>query len=174
MRNAGPRSRKELRLRYCHACDCQFPDEDEVCLHCGARLYAAPSTPGVDDGEEDPSAGYVLLTVLDPFESRRLLDRLAEAGIRFAVLSDQSASARAALQGRRGATVGVNVFVPPEDKERASELQQQVLRESLPDLSPDFDASAAGADVCPACSSPLSGDAASCSECGLEFPDVEA
>jgi hypothetical protein len=161
-------------VRFCHACDCQFPDEDEVCLHCGARLHAAPSAPSAGGDDEDPSAGYVLLTVLDPFEAPRLLDRLAEAGIPFAVLSDQSAQARVALHGRRGATVGVNVFVPPEERERASELQQQVLRESLPDLSPDFDASAGGADVCPACSSPLSGDAASCSECGLEFPDVEA
>lgn len=160
-------------MRYCHACDCQFPDEDTVCLHCGARLHASPAVPGVVDDDADPSAGYVLLTVLDPFEARRLLDRLAEAGVPFAVLSDQSASARGALQGRRGATVGVNVFVPPEERERASEVQQQVLRESLPDLSPDFDAGAAGADACPACSTPLSRDAASCSECGLEFPDVE-
>jgi hypothetical protein len=147
-------------LRHCPACDAQFPDDQAACLHCGASLA------------EEPTEGLVLLASLDPFESRALLERLAEAQIPFAVLNDQEARLRAAGRGRPGSFAGVNVFVPLDAHPRASALHQRLVRESLPDLPEDFAPETGDPDACPACASPLAPDAQSCAECGLEFPDA--
>lgn len=147
-------------MRHCPACDAQFPDEHDACVHCGAPLG------------DDSAAGFVLLASLDPFESRQLLDRLAEAEVAFAVLNDRDARARSVGRGRPGSFAGVNVFVHPDQHARASALHQQMVRESLPDLPEDFAAEAMDPDSCPACASPLAEDASSCAECGLEFPDA--
>jgi hypothetical protein len=114
----------------------------------------------------------VLLASMDPFESRRLLDRLAEAGIPFAVVNDEAA--RRVSRGRAGGFAGVNILVPLDQHTAAGEIQQAVLRESLPGLAEDFEPPSDGAEVCPACATPLAGDAQRCEECGLEFPDVGA
>jgi hypothetical protein len=159
-------------MRYCHPCDCQFPDEQESCLHCGAPLHDEPRTATGEAGDADSIEGLVLLTSMDPFESRRLLDRLAEAGIRFAVVNDEAA--RRVSRRRTGGFAGVNILVTPDQHAAASEIQQRVLRESLPDLPEDFEPAPDGAESCPACSAPLAGDAQCCDECGLEFPDVNA
>lgn len=157
-------------MRYCHHCDAQFPDDEKRCLHCNAPLHDHRLSEASLDADAGSSEDVVLLASLDPFESRRLLDRLAEAGVDFTVLNDQEARARSSGRGRSYA--GVNVFVPVAEHARASALQQQMVRESLPDLPPDFEPDAAGSDVCPACSAPLAGDAQSCGECGLEFPEA--
>jgi len=149
-------------VRHCPACDAQFPDDQQACVHCGAAL------------DDDSTASFVLLTSLDPFESRRLLDRLAEAEIPFAVLNDHEARLRSAGRGRSGSFAGVNIFVHPDEHGRASALHQQLVRESLPDLPEDFVADATDPDACPACASPLAADAQCCAECGLEFPDANA
>jgi RNA polymerase subunit RPABC4/transcription elongation factor Spt4 len=147
-------------VRHCPACDAQFPDEQEQCLHCGASLAG------------DATVGLVLLASLDPFESRALLERLAESEIEFSVLNDRDARARTAGRGRPGSFAGVNIFVHPDEHARAFALQQQLVRESLPDLPEDFTTEAADSETCPACASPLAADARSCAECGLEFPDA--
>jgi len=147
-------------MRHCPTCDAQFPDEQEACLHCGGAL------------EEESAAGLLLLASLDPFESRPLLERLTEHGIPFAVLNDQQARARVVGRGRPGSLAGVNVFVRSDDHARALEIQQRLVRESLPDLPPDYAPEGAHSDGCPACGTELAPDAQSCAECGLEFPDA--
>lgn len=159
-------------MRYCHPCDCQFPDEQELCLHCGASLHDAPRLPGDEDRDTAPTEGMLLLASMDPFEARRLLDRLDEEGIHFTVINDDAA--RRLSGGRVGGYNGVNVFVPPDQHAAAREIQQRVLRESLPDLPEDFEPTPDGAEVCPACSTPLASDAQACEECGLEFPEVNS
>lgn len=153
-------------MRYCEACDCQIPGEHERCLHCGGPL-GEQAAEGEGEGEE-----MVLLASLDAFESRRLLDRLTEAGIPFAVVSDEAA--RRLSRARTGGFSGVNVLVPVGEREAASQIQQAMLRESLPDLPDDFVPQVEGSDACPACSAPLAQDAQECAECGLEFPDAGA
>jgi len=159
-------------MRYCHPCDCQFPDEQELCLHCGAPLHDAPRLPGDQDRDPASIEGMLLLASMDPFESRRLLDRLDEAGIHFAVINDETA--RKILSGRVGRYAGVNILVPPDQHAAAREIQQRMVRESLPDLPEDFEPTPDGAEVCPACSTPLASDAQCCEECGLEFPEVSS
>lgn len=149
-------------MRHCESCDCQLPDESRSCPHCDRPL----GEPSLDD------ESLVLIASLDAFESRRLLDRLTEAEIPFLVLSD--ADARRRVQGGARGFAGVNVFVPAEQRTRAREIQQEVLRESLPDLPEDFVPPPDGAETCPACATPLAQDAEQCAECGLEFPSADA
>ncbi len=145
-------------MRHCPSCDSQFPDDQEACLHCGGPLGGEPSS------ETD----LVLLATMDPFESRRLLDRLAEAGIAVSVVSDEAVR----RSGRGRGQSGVNILVAADQAAAAAAIQQAVLRESLPGLPEDFEPPPDGAETCPACSSPLAADAAACDECGLEFPDA--
>jgi hypothetical protein len=149
-------------MRHCPSCDAQFPDEQQSCLHCGGAL------------EEDSAEGLLLLASLDPFESRPLLERLTERGIPFAVLNDQLARARAVGRGRPGSFAGVNIFVRQDDHPSALEIHQQIVRDSLPDLPPDYAPENTHGDGCPACGAELAADAPSCAECGLEFPDATA
>ena len=147
-------------MRHCEACDCQLPDEHATCPHCGGELAVLP-----------PDAKtMVLIASLDAFESHRLLGRLTEAGISFVVVSDDAAR-RFSGGGARG-FAGVNVVVPADQATAAREIQQAVLRETLPDLPDDFAPPEDGAETCPACSAPLAHDARECAECGLEFPDA--
>lgn len=152
-------------MRHCPSCDSQLPDDQETCLHCGGPL---------DDVAEAPSAAgdLVLLTSVDAFESRRLLDRLADAGLSFSVVSDEAA--QRLFRGRSRGNAGVNVLVPAAQYAAAREIQQAVLRESLPDLPEGFEPPPDGAETCPACATPLAADAAACGECGLEFLDADA
>ncbi len=157
-------------LRFCHRCDCQFGEEHDTCLHCGGALDEAPASPR--DGGADPEGELVLLASLHALESRPLLDGLVDAGIPFAVLNDREARARMTGSGRQINLSGVNVFVPQDVHAHALELQQRMLRESLPDLPEDFVPDGGNPDACPACAAPLASDAHSCQDCGLEFPDA--
>ena len=155
-------------MRHCEACDCQLPDEHTSCPHCGGAL--ADLRPDAENDTGSDAENMVLIASLDAFESHRLLERLTDAGISFAVVSD-AAARRFSGGGTRG-FAGVNVVVPADQALAAREIQQAVLRETLPDLPDDFAPPEDGAETCPACAAPLADDARECAECGLEFPDA--
>lgn len=167
-------------MQFCHRCDCQLPDDSERCLHCGGPLHAhargdtggdadeEDSLPTLDAGRED----LAHLASLTPHEAPRLLDRLAEAGVPFAIVDDDALRARdprrAAAQRTR-----VHVLVAQEDLSRASRIEQEAILESLPDLPEGFDPHAHEEGSCPACGSVLASDSIECAECGLAFPEAE-
>jgi hypothetical protein len=115
---------------------------------------------------EEPPSDWVGLTWRRPAEIQDLVDALEQAGVRL-VLADDS---QVRMQGRGGIGqfTGLYVFVHPQDLERAREIEQRQLRETLPDLPED---GAVAPDGCPACGAPLTEGAAECAECGLAFPE---
>jgi len=179
-------------MRFCHACDSQFPDEHARCLHCGEPLHDARATegsvgagatagagPDAVEAEEGgarpplpaPTGELSLLTSLPPYEAPALLERLADEEIAFAVADETEIRALARARGLTVRPGLVHVVVAEADRERASAVQQAVLMESLHDLPEDFDPTAGDPESCPACATPLAADASECAECGLEFPE---
>ena len=95
--------------------------------------------------EAEPPSDFVGLTWRRPAELQPLVDALEEAGVRY-VLADDS-QVRMEGRGGLGQFSGLYVFVHRNDLERAREIEQRQLRETLPDL-PEEDAAQDGG--CPA------------------------
>jgi hypothetical protein len=116
---------------------------------------------------EEPPSEFVGLTWRRPAELAPLVEALEGAGVRYVLADDSQVRIRGS--GGVGQFSGLYVFVHQNDLDRAREIEQRQLRESLPDLPEDGAARDEGA--CPACGEPLAESAAECGSCGLEFPE---
>jgi hypothetical protein len=99
------------------------------------------------------------------------LKALRESGVKFVPVGKGGSRQVNIRYGSSGHFASIEVYVDPDDFERASAIEQRVLRETLPDPPGGFPRSSGTSDVCPACEAPLSADATSCPDCGLSFPD---
>lgn len=162
-------------MRFCHSCDCQVPDDVDVCLVCSGPLHAEPRDAGA--ASAGSAAGWspdqwAMLAQRTPFDAAPLLDRLAEAHIPFALAMPGDERLPENLRASATRPGGLWVLVPRSEHARAVAIEQRLLVETLPDLPEDFDPMALDEGRCPACETPMAPDAAQCDECGLEIPET--
>ncbi len=153
-------------MRYCHACDAQFPDEHERCLHCGA--YLRREAAAQSDGQ--PAAAVPedlrLLASRQPLKAVPLLESLSAAGIDFAVVGEGGARHVDVMQGSSGHHAVIEVYV---DAERLAEAEA-VLRNELAHLTEELpEPLECEPGHCPACGSRVPEVASECPDCGLVF-----
>jgi hypothetical protein len=63
----------------------------------------------------------------------------------------------------------VNIYVQPKDVERACQIEQRLLQETLPDLPSKLESLASDVGTCPACGFRLGPRASTCPDCGLSL-----
>ena len=158
--------RQAAAVKYCHACNAQFPDDHRRCLHCGGRLESgspAQAAPSPSDGPE-PSE-LVLLARRQPAKAVSLLEELQAAEIEFEVIGEAGTDQVNIFFGSSGIHAAVEVYVRPRDLDQA----QAIIRAELSPLltEPSFDS--LESDVCPGCKQQLPDQATECPECGLCF-----
>jgi hypothetical protein len=142
----------------------------ELVLEFASDLRAqAPRGEGGGGGDALPPASELVLVELQgPWYLEELAQALAEHGISSRV----DAHADAAEARRAGQPAPLGLYVRPDDFRDARALAQEFARARLPDAESAATAPRLAAE-CPACGEPVRGDAASCAECGLEFPEGE-
>jgi hypothetical protein len=158
-------------LRFCNSCSAQFPDSVSRCVHCGGRLQAELARKRRPDAPEQLVKGMHFLARRQPAKARRLLEALQDAGVNFVPVGKGGSRQVDVRYGSSGYYASIEIYVDPDDFERASEIEQRVLRETLPEPPGGFRPPSRTSDVCPACDTPLSPDASQCPECGLFFPE---
>ncbi len=158
-------------MRYCHSCNAQLPDSFARCVHCGGPLRSQPGASQRAARSRGSLDGLCFLARRHPSRARPLLEALREAGIHFVPVGDGGARRVDVPSGSHGEHARLDVYVLPDDLERASAIEQRVLRSSLPSLPPDYEPAAEPGDRCPACGTRLSGAPDVCGDCGLHFPD---
>jgi len=163
-------------LKLCTSCQARFPEGFGRCLHCGRRLVAeedaapAPAPAPGAPGEGDADADWLAFAVREPVFAAELAQALHEGGIRFRLAGEGETDPGHA--GRAGWETRLEIQVHREDREEAERIASRHLRQSLPDLPPDFDPEADPGEGCPACGADVRSGAAACTDCGLAFPDA--
>jgi hypothetical protein len=153
-------------LRYCHACDAQFPDEHAKCLHCGRRLQRErPAQSGAERDAAAPDA-VRLLARRQPQKVVSLLEALSAADINFTVVAQGGTRHVDVVRGSYGRHAAIEVYVDAEQLAQA----ESVLREELAHLTEGLpEPVECQPGDCPACGSHVSELAPECPDCGLVF-----
>lgn len=159
-------------MRFCHSCDCQYPDEMEVCFVCDGPLRDVPREGGSSDAAGWSPEQWAVVAQVTPFDAARLLDALVEESIPFALAPHDDRRLAALVRSGAARPGALWVLVPRREHPRAFAIEQRLLVESLPDLPEGFDPHAFDASRCPACETPMEPDAIRCEECGLEIPEA--
>ena len=160
-------------FKYCHSCGGEFQSWVETCPDCHEPLHSAPAqTPEPEAATRSaaPLADLVLVKLGEPWELRALAGSLQAHGISSQIdtypLGAAIAGGRA---GSRGQPARLGIYVPRADLDAVREFAAEFATSDLPgdeELVHDPNA-------CPACGEPTPENAASCSACGLEFPEIE-
>jgi hypothetical protein len=161
----------QLPPKTCPSCGDEFVHTALRCPDCDVELVVGPvERPAAP--ELPPAAELAPVSRGEPWEMQRIAEALQEAGIASRIDTYPPSGAGPA---RESGEVPVSlvgslcIYVAFEDVQAAAALAQHVqLGAVLEDLGEDV--SEAPADGCPACGSALPDGAASCSDCGLEFP----
>jgi len=97
-------------------------------------------------------------------------DPLGQGGAGRRQISDPTSGApRVASRGGYGASIQIHVYVPAPQLTEARAVESRFVCENVPDLPDGFDPQRLAADRCPACETPIGGDANECPECGLHL-----
>jgi hypothetical protein len=133
-------------------------------VECDVALVVLDELPPEERSELPPADQLVRVRVENPVWIDNLAARLAEEGIasRVDLLDGDGPVAR-----RHGAPCAL--YVRPEDAERARRIDEDLLREQLPDLPEGADTGWSEAEGCPACGASVDAQASECPDCGLGF-----
>ena len=155
-------------FKYCHGCGGEFQQFVESCPECHEPLHAAPATAEQLAAPAQPSAPLeepTLVKVGEPWELRELAETLQAHGISSQV--DSYPLGGSIGTGMRGQTARLGIYVARADLDAVREFAASRAAEELADAG-DYDPNS-----CPACGEPTPENAAECSACGLEFPEIE-
>jgi len=154
-------------MRYCHACDVQFPDEYDKCLHCGRRLrHELPVHSGAESAAAVPD-DLCLLTRREPLNAVSLLEALSAAGIDFTLVAEGGTEHVNLRHGSYGRHAAIEIYVAVDQVGEA----EAVLRDELAPLTEGLpEPVECEPGHCPACGSHLPELATECPDCGLVFP----
>jgi hypothetical protein len=135
-------------------------------VECDVALVVLDELPPEERSELPPADQLVRVRVENPVWIDSLAARLAEEGIasRVDLLDGDGPVAR-----RHGAPCAL--YVRPEDAERARRIDEDLLREQLPDLPVGTDTSWSEAEGCPACGASVDAQVTECPDCGLGFSE---
>ena len=162
-------------FKYCHSCGGEFQSWVEACPDCHQPLHPAPT----HEPEAEPEAiartaapleDLVLVRLGEPWELRALAQSFQDRGISSQIDTHPLGASMSASRGAtRGQPARLGLYVPRVDLDAVREFAAEFALSELPgDAEVAHDPGA-----CPACGEPTPENAASCSSCGLEFPEVE-
>jgi hypothetical protein len=159
-----------LPPKRCPECGEEYVHSVQVCPDCGVVLVLEGESLPMRADELPPASDLVRVRTATPAWARSFSDLLAEVGIAHRVEPED--------EPVRGTGVPTDarlcsVFVRPEDRERAAELDAEHLRSQIPDVPEEFAGSASEEGRCPACGEPADLAAPECGSCGLAFRDAE-
>ena len=160
-------------FKYCHGCGGEFQSWVETCPDCHEPLHSAPASapdPEAITRTAAPLEDLVLVKLGEPWELRALAASFQERGISSQIDTYPLGAAMSASRGAtRGQPARLGIYVPRADLDAVREFAADFAMSELPgDAEIAHDSGA-----CPACGEPTPDNAASCSSCGLEFPEVE-
>jgi hypothetical protein len=156
-------------FKYCHGCGGEFQQFVESCPECHEPLHATPATPEQLDAAAEQSAPLeepTLVKVGEPWELRELAETLQAHGISSQVDS-YPLGGSIGRAGIRGEPARLGIYVARADHDAVREFAANRAAEESPDGG-DYDPNS-----CPACGEPTPENAAECSACGLEFPEID-
>ena len=163
-----------LPPRRCPECGEEYVHTVAVCPDCGVALVLegesipAPSAP-VDD--LPPASELVRVRTATLGWAYSFSDLLAEEGVPHRIEAEDDG---VKVAGARREEQVCSVYVLPEDRERAAQLDAQHLRTQIPDVPEDRGDIVPAEDRCPACGERADLDAAECASCGLAFRDADS
>jgi hypothetical protein len=163
-------------FKVCSSCGQEYQSWATECSDCGVSLDLAPGEKLAPATRAAPALEeLVALRLGGPWELQALAEALQAQGISSRIDAyppgDPISAPRVrAQQGQRGDAARLGIYVSRPDLEAAREVAEEVAARDLPDV----DAAGAAHDptACPACGEPTPENAAACSACGLEFPEV--
>jgi RNA polymerase subunit RPABC4/transcription elongation factor Spt4 len=153
-----------LESRHCSQCLVGYAPTTRICPTCNVPLVSEAELGDrairVPEGSSAvPTAELVHIPVTGEIPHvQAVSDELLRAGISHRI---------GPPPGVQGGTETFAVFVRREDLARAIELEQRLLRRSLPDIPTDFDPSSHSASACPACGESVNEAELECASCGL-------
>jgi hypothetical protein len=152
----------------CPSCREEYLATVERCAHCGVALVAASELPPEEQTDLPPLEELVRVRVENPVWIEALAGQLAREGIpsRVELLDTDAPLAR-----RHGAPCVL--YVQSGDAERARQIDEELLRQQLPDLPEGADTGWSEAEGCPACGAAVAAQATECPDCGLGFAEED-
>jgi predicted amidophosphoribosyltransferase len=150
-------------FKVCRQCGGEYQSWVSVCPDCNISLDLPPGevlAPEPEERAPTPIVDPVVLRLDTPGALSELAETLQQHGI----------SSRIGPHAQGG--VRLAIYVGRADASTAHAIAEELVAQSLP----DFDADAIvdhGPSACPACGEPTPESAASCTSCGLEFPEVD-
>jgi hypothetical protein len=163
-------------FRRCPQCGGEYQYTVSVCADCGCALEDAPVAPQLDATPLPHASQLVPVRAGSPWSIEELAEALRHAGISSRIDSHPPGEPlrgpeHATQYGYSGAMAKVAVYVREQDYEAAQRVDAEVFASRTPHAAV-LDAASGDPGVCPGCGTPLSQGAASCAECGLEFPEA--
>jgi hypothetical protein len=144
----------------------------QLCPECGVTLLlAGEPVPEADERELPPASELVRVRTATLAWANSFSDLLAEEGIPHRVEREGDGTK---VAGARREEQVCSVYVLPEDRQRAAQLDAEHLRTQIPDVPEDRGDIVPAEDRCPACGERADLDAAECASCGLAFRDAES
>jgi predicted amidophosphoribosyltransferase len=149
-------------FKRCPQCEGEYQYTVSQCADCGVALEDAPVHQQRDTTPLPDASQLVGLRTGAPLEMADLAEALQRAGIGSRIDSDPPG---------RGFGRYVSVYVRERDYEAAHQVDHEVFASRTPEAAELDPPATADTGACPACGASLAQDAASCRECGLEFPE---
>lgn len=157
-----------MDYKYCPRCGDEFQHWVETCPDCEVPLGFERPDPNAQATSPDlpPARELQAVFVGEPWQVNDPVASLATARIpcRVDAFPPGEFTDDGAGIGAFGAGTRVGVYVREQDLPAVVALDEEWVRSTL--------ATDNELDACPACSAPLAADAAACSDCGLEFPEI--
>jgi hypothetical protein len=161
----------QLPPKQCPECGEEYVHSVQLCPECGVTLVLAGAPiPQADDRELPSASELVRVRTATLAWAYSFSDLLADEGIPHRIEAEDD---RVKVAGARSGEQVCSVYVLPEDRERAAQLDAQHLRTQIPDVPEDRGDIVPAEDRCPACGEPADLDAAECASCGLAFRDAD-
>ena len=159
-----------VAAKFCPECREEFMPTAEMCSDCAVPLVFAEdlNEEGVEAEELPPIEELVPIRVANVAWIRGFSEALADAGISHRVDLPPGEDGDEPRAQRRSHEEGVAVYVMPDDREFALEIDAAYVLQQVPDADADAQVHMVESedDDCPACGSPLDGGD-ECPSCGL-------
>lgn len=153
-------------MRWCLSCNIEVPERLPLCPTCHAETSDLPLPIG------RPPEGFDLARI-DLGGTRWIVSlskRLSAAGIEHWIDYEQQPSSY--LKGNFARDVYVELLTHARDADRAHEVRELLLLETVPDIPEGYSSPDQAGENCPACGQRLDQSATECPACGLSFPEM--
>lgn len=157
-------------FKVCRSCGQEYQSWVSVCPDCDTPLDLAPGeTLAPTTRAVAALVDLVLLTLGEPRDLQALAQALQAHGISSQIDAYPLGQTIGRAAGSRGQPARLGIYVARADLAAVREIAAELAARNLPDADAGV---AHDPTACPACGEPTPENAAACSSCGLEFPEV--